>query len=314
VQGVERNSDRERLKLLDGCLQELEDAHEADLRTVPDRVAARVRAHVPAVLPGMPIPDAINLVLNEQEPYMNGAGAALIVRLHHDNEHPLDEVGARDLTEKIKGATRQVCMLLFEAHRRRAWQALGYTSWDQYVLSEFGLSRTRSYELLDQGRVIGAIMAAADISGIPDISAYAAGQIKPFLPEVIDSVRRETTGLPETQAMVTISRLVSERRTMIALERQRAEQPAREAEAADGGLRRLHEALERLVAMPPVGDVIAGVDGRRGSLLVQIEQAQAWLAELTMELRRREPALAGRLGLPAFEPVRDQESRGGSAR
>jgi hypothetical protein len=314
VQGLERNSDRDRLRLLDRCLQELEDAHEQDHLAVPAQVAARVRTHVPAVQPGMPIADAINVVLNEQEPYMNGGGPAVIVGLHHYDEHPLDEFGARELTEKIKGATRQVCMLLFEAHRRRAWQALGYTSWDQYVLSEFGLSRTRSYELLDQGRVIGAIMAAADISGIPDISAYAAGQIKPFLPEVIESVRRATNGLSEVQAQVTITRLVSERRTIIALERQRAQQPSREVETAESGLRRLREALERLVAMPPVVDVLAGVDDPRATLLVQVEQAQAWLAELTTELRRREPALAGRLSLPAPDhSIRDQQVRESSA-
>src|SRR5215471_17099877 len=180
---VDRESRRWRLRLLDSCLHALEDAHEADHVTVPGQVAARVGDVVPAVRPGMLISEAINLVLYEQERYLDSQGleGGLVPVV---TEPPLDERGARELTERIKAATREVCLLLIEAHRRRAWQALGYVTWEDYVHGEFGLSRTRSYELLDQGRVIKALQAAAGISGIPAVSAYAAEQIKPFLGEV----------------------------------------------------------------------------------------------------------------------------------
>src|SRR5919106_4677116 len=68
---------------------------------------------------------------------------------------------ARELTNRIKTGLEgifdqiyEVEQLLLEAHNRRAWQALGYKTWEEYVKTEFDLSRRRSYQLLDQARVI----------------------------------------------------------------------------------------------------------------------------------------------------------------
>ncbi|HEY7202074.1 MAG TPA: hypothetical protein VIC57_17775 [Candidatus Dormibacteraeota bacterium] len=277
------DSGRFRLRLLDRCLHELEDAHEADLVTVPDQVVVRVRQLVPAVTPGMPITEAINLVLREQEHYLVGADGVLLPDSWEGAE-PLDESGARELTERIKSATREVCMLLYEAHRRRAWLALGYQSWDQYAHGEFALSRTRSYELVDQGRVIRSLQAAAGISGLPDVSAYAAEQIKPFLPEVIETVRERTAGVSEEDGLRIVVEAVRERRRLLATERRTRELAA--ARQAGVELVRLRTAIESLANMPPVGDVIEQVDGQKDRLS-RIDKALEWLAEFAIEWRRR---------------------------
>lgn len=45
---------------------------------------------------------------------------------------------ARDLTDQIKTGMESVYHLIRAAYRRRAWAALGYGSWDEYVTREFG--------------------------------------------------------------------------------------------------------------------------------------------------------------------------------
>ncbi|MCV7628608.1 DNA-binding response regulator [Micrococcus luteus] len=45
---------------------------------------------------------------------------------------------ARDLTDQIKTGMESVYHLIRAAYRGRAWQALGFGSWDEYVTREFG--------------------------------------------------------------------------------------------------------------------------------------------------------------------------------
>jgi DNA-binding transcriptional regulator YiaG len=55
----------------------------------------------------------------------------------------LSEAEARALTEKIKAAIEAAWQLIVEAYHKRADQALGYQSWDNYVLGEFGSAPLR---------------------------------------------------------------------------------------------------------------------------------------------------------------------------
>lgn len=61
---------RFRLRRLDDCLANLEQAHEIGLSEVSERIAQVLSERVPTVQPGMLISDAIEEVLREQEPYM----------------------------------------------------------------------------------------------------------------------------------------------------------------------------------------------------------------------------------------------------
>lgn len=282
---------RSNLKLLDSYLQELEDANEANRPTVTEQMAVQIQTHVPAVRPGMPVSTAINLVLREQERFL--VSAAPVAEAPEESPEPLDEVGARDLTEQIKHATRQVCLLLHEAHRRRAWQALGYPSWEGYVQGEFGLSKSRSYELLDQSRVIRAMQAAAGTSATPEISAYCAEQIKPYLPEMIERVRVMTIGTSEREALSIVHEVVRERRHLI--DQERGRRLALLGRGDDGSpkqarLTQLRQAIGQLASMPPVGEVIASLEGTDVNHFDGVDQALDWLEEFVEAWQRRQPA------------------------
>ena len=71
---------------------------------------------------------------------------------------------ARELTERIKQAIVHLWELLLEAHEGRVWEALGYSSWAQYVDAEFDFGRQHSYRLLGHGRAIRALREA--VAGI----------------------------------------------------------------------------------------------------------------------------------------------------
>lgn len=50
---------------------------------------------------------------------------------------------ARTLTDQIKVTVDGAWMLIQQAWQTRAWAALGYSSWDDYMTREFGTSRLR---------------------------------------------------------------------------------------------------------------------------------------------------------------------------
>jgi hypothetical protein len=113
--------------------------------------------------------------------------------------------GLEDIFDRVHG----VAQLILEARNRRAWQALGYSTWEQYVKKEFALSRSRSYQLIDQALVVTSLREAADsVIGALDrrlptptievtpgptpinISAREVQRLKPQIPEAQAEVAR----------------------------------------------------------------------------------------------------------------------------
>ncbi len=306
------------MRLLDVCLHALEDDHQRGEVVVSAHLAAKLRPHLSEVAPGMLISEAIERVFAEQGQHVHmrqgqpGAdrpsrpsppsrrpSQAMVaptpvtvtpVQAAHVAEvpaQPLDEVGARELTERIRSATQQVCMLLLEAHDRRAWSPLGYRTWERYVQREFGLSRSRSYDLLDQGRVIRELRAAAGVSGILDISAYAATQIKPYLPEVTRNIRDRAAGQPRDRLIEMIGDVVRQQRARIGALRGAGRARPLTMVAADGGdLTQLYAAIQCLAAMPPAVDTAAQIPDGAGHMKAA-EPALQWLKEFVDEWRRK---------------------------
>jgi hypothetical protein len=177
---------------------------------------------VPGIAADMLTRDAIELIFREQEvclepklapaPREDGLRAE---SLDEDHEAPaLSNGAARALTNRIRRSRSDQSLLILEAHRRRAWRALGYLSWERYVREEFGFSRSRSYELLNHGRVVRALMTALKTDVAPDISPFAAAQIRPQLPEVITELRdRIADGMPRREVRVTIAAVIGRYRT-----------------------------------------------------------------------------------------------------
>ena len=307
---LKRKRDRRGLLQLDACLQDLEDAHERDERHVSKELAMRVGAHVPGVVPGMRIRSAIDRVLSAQEPYVHGAehsetehAVTLMPAAGHAPGHAimpsgghqamLDADGARELTNRIRMATSHVCLLLLEAHDGRAWVALGYRTWDEYVHRELGLSRTRSYEFLDQAHVIRAIMAAANLCGAPDISAYAAAQIKRHLPEVIETIRLRLEEGSGQSAQRLVGEVIDQKRADISERdgRRQAGLPLRlrrpdpaVVELSPAGIEWLFEVIELLSNMPPVPVALARIGDHASRQPPSTDRAAEWLTELAAAL------------------------------
>lgn len=102
----------------------------------------------------------------------------------------LNKTEARALTERIKAQAEHLWRLLLEAHEGKAWKALGYTRWSDYISGEFHRTRSWSYQLLDQAHVIRAIEGAApSMSTRVDIDEKTARDIKPLLPVVVDDIK-----------------------------------------------------------------------------------------------------------------------------
>jgi hypothetical protein len=160
---VRRGSDEEErrrrseLRRLDWCLSQLEDAQEAGRALVGPDLARRLCGEAVALTADMPVRNAIRVVLSAQKSLLlpSAEECTALVR------DVLDECGARQLTSRIRAAVGDVCLLLLEAHQRRAWVSLGYRTWQEYVRYELNLSRSRSYELLEHGRVVQALEAPA---------------------------------------------------------------------------------------------------------------------------------------------------------
>ncbi len=142
----------------------------------------------------------------------------------------LDEQGARDLTDRIKVHAETLWALLLEAHDRQAWRALGYSSWREYGMAEFGMSQSRAYQILDQGRVIREIEAATGLSTKVEIEERAAREIKPRLEVVKEKIRERITcdtpgGKPDPdRARDIVAEVVAEERA--ALQKKREDREA----------------------------------------------------------------------------------------
>lgn len=140
----------------------------------------------------------------------------------------LTKAQAKALTDRIRKHIDAAWADITAAYEGKAWKALGYASWEAYVRAEFDMSRRRSYQLLDQGRVIGAIAEAAgeSVNERTQISEFAAREIKEDLPAVTAEIKQrvEQGEDPKTAIDETVAAARAEK------ERQRKERKAQQAE------------------------------------------------------------------------------------
>jgi len=332
------------MRLLDLCLNHLEDAQERGDTVLSVQLAGRVGEVIGPLAPGMSIVDVIEMVFNEQERYLAGSNgphaksgteqvamrhrpaespgrgapsaqgqprqdteeSALTEVRRHDEvtvlgpvmsdpvdraQHgPITECEARKLTERIRTATRHVCLLLHEVHERRAWVPLGYSSWEQYVQGEFSISRTRSYELLDQANVILDLRRTAGMSELPDVSAYVALQIKPRLSLIKETLRQRVREANGENTIDIVAELVEEHRRQVAQSRRlvqerRVRRPQSDADGQD----HFSEAIDLLAKMAATGCLEGLVDVIEPLQIESVESAILWLGSLLTEWKRKHP-------------------------
>lgn len=112
-----------------------------------------------------------------------------------DGEVVLTKAQARRLTDAIKLQLVQVWDAVVDAYKGRAWEALGYKSWDDYCTTEFPTSRLRLpreertevvSSLRESGLSLRAIEAATGISRPTIIKDLSSDQVVNSLPPEVD--------------------------------------------------------------------------------------------------------------------------------
>lgn len=146
--------------------------------------------------------------------------APLTVPLSLDNPNdPLTETQARSLTETIRNAVDVIWALIARAHAGKAWKALGYDTWGEYVEVEFDMSRSRSYQLLNQAHVVNEIEAVVPEGTKIDISEAAARDLKGVLEDVVPQIKEATAGLDPEAASDVLDEIVTQQREKLREER-----------------------------------------------------------------------------------------------
>ena len=189
------------------------------------------------------------------------------VNLPLDNtELSMDQ--AVKLTETIRNASEVLWVLISRAHAGKAWLALGYESWEGYVYAEFDMSRSRSYQILDQGKVIREIQTAVPEGTEIHMTEAAARDLRGILDEVIPQIKEKTEGLEPHQATIVVDQILEEKRNSVieskqeATTREREEAYNRVDEESDGAFessQSAHDARDRFENPPVAGNPLANM-------------------------------------------------------
>jgi len=176
-------------------------------------------------------------------------------------EGELSEGKARELTNAIKAAAEATYVLLARAHQGKAYKALGYATWADYVTQEFEISTQRSYQLLNLSKTIEALEAVAPEGTEVKLTEAQARDIKRELPFITSKIAEETKDLTPEEASERIDETIQAARDQkkaddeaIALK----EKNLAEAEA-DGFSKGLEAGADALLESNGF-DVSAGVD------------------------------------------------------
>jgi hypothetical protein len=305
-----------RLRRLDGYLGLLETALERGRDTVNSALASHCRAEVSSIVPGMSMREAIERVFSEQETCLansqlafrgqrqdsSAAEPRVAIDNNTDSLHinrqtaTMTESEARDVTTRIKNRVDNLALLLLRAHEGRAWMPLGYRSWERYVRAEFALSRSRSYELVDQGFVRRALQRAAKNVNVPPISARAALRLKPILTEVSGTlrVRLAAGGTNSEEVVQNVLREATartsagkSRRTLSPNQPSTGEQSSCDYEKPSFvrdrfDFQRLVDAVDYVTQLPPAGPLLASLSHEEFQQLVRLPVAAERVAQLSL--------------------------------
>lgn len=107
---------------------------------------------------------------------------------------------ARALTDRIKSHVEQAWELIVEAYQGRAWIALGYSTWDDYCLQEFGSCRIRLPREERTDVVASLRDAGMTTRAIASATGFAYGTVQ----SEIVSISRDQNRSPGPETIVGI--------------------------------------------------------------------------------------------------------------
>lgn len=119
---------------------------------------------------------------------------------------------AQELTEHIRSTADMLYVLVARAHAGKAHIALGYKNFEGYVKEEFGISRSRAYQFLNQSKVIAAIEAVAPEGTQLNISEAVARDLKKALNDIVPEIESRTSALNPDEAGQAIEEYINEYR------------------------------------------------------------------------------------------------------
>lgn len=140
----------------------------------------------------------------------------------------MNERQAKEITEAIKSASTALYILIAQAHRQKAWKALGYNDWSSYVKGEFDISASHSYRLLDQAKVVELIEEALPEDTPVKLTEAQARDIKRELPRITEQLKEETQEMSPEEAAQRAQEFIEEQRQEMK-EQEKAEKKAAEA-------------------------------------------------------------------------------------
>jgi hypothetical protein len=119
---------------------------------------------------------------------------------------------ARELTEQIKATATATYVLIHRAHENKVWVSLGYTSWESYVTSEFDMSKSRSYQLINQAKVVEAIKDVVPDGTRVSLTEAQARDVEKALPKITNRIKKATQNQSPDEASATVDNVVNESR------------------------------------------------------------------------------------------------------
>lgn len=119
---------------------------------------------------------------------------------------------ALEITESIRSTVIAVYVLLDRAHQGKAYKALGYETWKDYIAGEFDFSTQRSYQLLDLAKATKAIEEASPEGYTSNLTEAQARDIKRELPKITKRIEDETEGLDPDDVPEKIKSIIEETR------------------------------------------------------------------------------------------------------
>lgn len=120
----------------------------------------------------------------------------------------LSKEKAEELTKSIQSTTTALYILVKKAHDEKAWSAMGYSSWTEYIENEFNFSRARSYQLINQAKVIEELSNASGVDMF--ISEREARSIKNRLPEITKKITSKVKDLDEEDTYKVAKEVIDE--------------------------------------------------------------------------------------------------------
>lgn len=156
---------------------------------------------------GDPLGDTVNIEIDDEGSTVD-ASSDLVLHgeligddiVFADSGEQLSEKDARALTNNIRATSEVLYSLVAKAYSGKAWVALGYASFKEYMNYEFSMSTSKAYSLINQSSVIEALEAATPEGTKISLSQKAAKDLKKVMNELVPEIEEGTRGMGPREA------------------------------------------------------------------------------------------------------------------